>query len=172
MGRNRGYEFLCRQCNRKVYGVSGPGFLPALLVLVSMLLAKFVSITAAGIFMAIVSVLGFVWCMKDLVTKKKREAEYAQYLEEKENIRKLFLRRYNVPKVLEIAKDVQLHRPAVAVNRYEHSLSTSDESKWGVYVGSYFLPCSCTADTFKCVELLREAGVDIAKDERCLYEKK
>ena len=96
---------------------------------------------------------------------------YNELRKKDEELKKLFTADYNVSEVLEQVERIELLPETVEENYYHHAKSTDDKTKWGVYVGHYFLKCNCTVATFRCVELLRVNGVPVMYDARCIYEK-
>lgn len=166
---------------KKLNGMSGgkgigiavaPVGIPVVVMVVGLILARLYGVKVSAIFLFLVLMVYILRVIADRMLEEKHRKAYEEILQRKKWIRKMFCEKYKVPEILEIAEDVDILDEAVEENRYEHTLSTNDISKWGVYVGKFFVHCKCTADTFKCVELLRKAGVPVAVDERCLYEKK
>lgn len=105
------------------------------------------------------------------IENKIKDRKYQKHKKEQEEIKTAFTAEFDVPGLLEQVEEITLLPETVEENHYHHARSTYDKSKWGVYIGRYFLKCNCTVKTFRCVKLLRLNGIPVAYDDKCIYEK-
>ena len=103
----------------------------------------------------------------DIRAKMREDVEWKEY----EQRKAAFLSEFPISKkIFASVEDVIVLEHPVEENYYLHTGVCKDNSKWGVYVGKFFLRCDCTARTYKVVESLRQAGVPIKSDTSCIYE--
>ncbi len=135
-----------------------------------------VSLSIAAIVLFIFFVLlAIVNYIKDNKASKRQDEERAKLKREEEERRLLFFKDFplnedDLGKLFKEVQEIIVLDESVKENYYIHANSKKKRAEWGVYVGKFFLRCSCTVSLYRCVKILRENGVAINSDPSCVSE--
>ena len=120
---------------------------------------------------ALFFVYWIIYNIQAYIESKKYDKFLNKESEEFEERKKLFLNKIHIPQALEYIEDVIVLEFPVQENYYDHRKTVDSFANWGVYVDKFFLKCENSYALCRCVNTLRDHGIEIKYDSSFEFAK-